>query len=181
MQSMFIMDGKSPSNIPSSCQAGKSFKFTLSHIVSGPKGGLRIMYHKWGSWHHFFSTVQSIRPKVIIEPQIQPLTGEQVLMRNANSDPNGRLDLPANGVWGGCLGRAHNDVRVFNPFQDWTPRQLFELYHYHQNEKKSKYEQHILEVEHASSITPLTLSSTGGIYDQHYFSFLFLKTGWKNI
>ena len=51
---------------------------------------------------------------VCIEPPLQPLEGET--LHGATSLKEGaRLDIAANGFWGGRYERAFFDVRVFNP------------------------------------------------------------------
>ena len=74
-----------------------------------------------------------------------------------------RLDVSANGVWGGRFEKTFFDVRVFNPHapsnKNLTPSAC---YRKHEREKKRAYEQRIREVEH-SSFTPLVLSATGGM------------------
>ena len=39
-----------------------------------------------------------------------------ILFIYSNSEQNARLDVAANGVWGGRFERTFFDVRVFNPF-----------------------------------------------------------------
>ena len=38
---------------------------------------------------------------VVIEPRFQPLSGETLQYKTANRDDNARLDIAANGFWGG--------------------------------------------------------------------------------
>ena len=38
---------------------------------------------------------------VSVEPHLQPLSGEALCFKTANSDSNARLDIAANGFWGG--------------------------------------------------------------------------------
>ncbi len=64
-----------------------------------------------------------------------------------NSQPGARLDIAANGFWGGRFQKTYLDVRVFNS---------------QSNLKKRAYEQRIREIENAS-FTPLVLSATGGL------------------
>ena len=49
---------------------------------------------------------------VVVEPQLQPLTGESLKFRTANSDPGARLDISANGLQGERLERSFNDVWI---------------------------------------------------------------------
>ena len=74
-----------------------------------------------------------------------------------------RLDVAANGFWGGRFEKAFLDVRVFNPsIRSYRQTSLQAVYRRHEQEKKCQYDQRVREVEHAT-FTPLVLSSTGGM------------------
>jgi len=81
----------------------------------------------------------------------------------ANLQDRARLDISANGVWGGRFEKTFLDVWVFNPHtpsnRNKTPSAC---YRKHEREKKRAYAQRILEAEH-SSFTPLVFSATGGM------------------
>ena len=82
---------------------------------------------------------------------------------SANRQDGARLDIAANGFWGGSCERTFFDVRVFNPHAPsnrCTPSSS--CYRKHELLKKRAYEQRIREVEHAS-FTPLVISATGGL------------------
>ena len=100
---------------------------------------------------------------VRIEPDLQPLTGEVLTGASSNSQDGARLDIAANGFWGGRYQRTYLDVRVFNPHAA-SNRQtsVATCYRKHEAIKKRAYEQRIREVEH-SSFTPLVLSATGSL------------------
>ena len=51
-----------------------------------------------------------------IEPDLQPLTGEQLSLATSNRAEGARPDVAANGFWGGRYERALFDVKVFNPY-----------------------------------------------------------------
>ena len=97
-----------------------------------------------------------------IEPDLQPVSSDQLSDATANSQDGARLDVSANGV-GGRYEKTYFDVRVFNPHapsnKNLTPSAC---YRKHEREKKRAYEQRVREVEH-SSFTPLILSATGGM------------------
>ncbi len=52
---------------------------------------------------------------VCVEPELQPLNGEQMEYVTSNTQDGARLDIAANGLWGGRHERTFFDVRVFNP------------------------------------------------------------------
>ena len=80
----------------------------------------------------------------------------------AISTEGARLDVAANGFWGGRHERAFFDIRVFNPLAQSNNQQLTSCYRKHENIKKRAYEQRVREVEHGH-FTPVVLSLTGGM------------------
>ena len=78
----------------------------------------------------------------------------------ANITEGARLDIAANGLWGGRFERTYFDMRVFNPHA--ASNRQTNPYRKHEMVKKCAYESRIQEIEH-SSFTPLMISSTGGL------------------
>ena len=77
---------------------------------------------------------------------------------SANTKEGTRLDIAANGFWGGCFERAYFDVRVFNPHAPLSRQQsLPATYRTHERAKVLAYEQRVRELEHGS-FTPLVMS-----------------------
>ena len=104
-----------------------------------------------------------------------------ILFIYSNSEQNARLDVAANGVWGGRFERTFFDVRVFNPFAKSnmdTP--LATTYRRHENDKRRQYEQRVIQVEH-SSFVPLVFSATGGTSKStsNFYRHLALKLSMK--
>ena len=100
---------------------------------------------------------------VATENSLQLITTETFTNATANTQQGARLDIVANGVWGGPFERAYFDVRVFNPFAPSNNHSSIQAtYRHHENIKKRHYERRIREVEH-SSFTPLVFSTTGGL------------------
>ena len=82
-------------------------------------------------------------------------------------DPTGklgdsaRLDISARGVWSG-LDKTLFDVRIFHPgSESYKDKTLDSLYKRHENEKKKKYLEHVIETEKCT-FTPLVFSTSGG-------------------
>ena len=102
----------------------------------------------------------------MVEPELQPLTGETLACATSNPSDGARLDIAVNGFRGDRYEKSFLDVRVFNshaPSNNKTS--INSCYQKHENEKKKAYEQRICEVEH-SSFTPLVLSATGSMAKQ---------------
>ena len=109
------------------------------------------------------SMLSEVCHAVTIEPHLQPLSGESLSHRSANTEDNARLDIAAYGFWGSRFERAFFDVRVFNPCtRSNRQASLQSTYRRHKQEKKRQYDQRIREVEH-STFTPLVFSTTGGM------------------
>ena len=152
--------GWNPPRTPLNCPCGSSF--SLSHSLSCPKGGLPTVRHN--EIRDFTASLLSkVCHSVAVEPTLQPINGELLNGASANVQDGARLDIVANGVWGGPFERSYFDVKVFNPLAHSNIQpQLSTTYRNHEKAKKRLYEQRIREVEH-SSFTPLILSTTGGL------------------
>ena len=72
---------------------------------------------------------------VSTKPHLQPLTGEALRFRTANSESNACLDIAANGFWVGRFECSFFDVRVFNPGAPSNHLVKF-AYRYHEKEKR---------------------------------------------
>ena len=98
-----------------------------------------------------------------IEPPLQPLSGEQLILRSANREDGARLDIAADDFWGRDRNRAFFDIRVFSPFaQSYRNTTLSQCYKKNEQEKKRAYDQRIRDVEHGS-FSPLVFSTSGGM------------------
>ncbi len=129
------------------------------NVLSCPKGGFPSLRH---------NEIRDITANLLsevcsIEPHLQPISGEHLPGTTANITEGARLDIAANGLWGGRFERTYFDVRVFNPHAASNRQTNPSLcYRKHENVKKRAYESRIQEIEH-SSFTPLVMSSTGGL------------------
>ena len=99
---------------------------------------------------------------VCIEPNLQPITNETLRGASAITEDGARLDIAANGFWGGRFEKAYFDVRIFNPHAPSNRQQcLAGTYRKHERIKIRAYEQRVREVEQGS-FTPLVMSLSGG-------------------
>ena len=146
--------------MPVSCACGSHF--TVEHSLSCPKGGFPTIRHNEvrdtvAGW------MSEVCNDVCVEPPLQPLTGEALSGASAITEDGARLDIAANGFWGGRHDRAFFDVRIFNPYAPSNHQPtLAATYRKHEQCKKRAYEQRVREVERGS-FTPLVLSLTGGL------------------
>ena len=152
--------GWTPDRLPAKCDCGSTL--SVEHALSCTKGGFPSIRHN--EIRNLTATLLTeVCHEVCIEPELQPLTSEVLTRSTANSQAGARLDIAANGVWGGTFEKTYFDVRVFNPHAP-SKRHTNPQSAYRKPEqiKKRAYEQRIREVEH-TTFTPLVLSATGGL------------------
>ena len=137
----------------------------MEHALSCPKGGFPSIRHN-EIWDLTANLLTEVCSDVCIEPDLQPITGEVLIGATSNAQDGARLDIAANGFWGGRFERTYFDVRLFIPHAP-SHRQssLHACYRKQESLKKRAYEQRVREVEH-SSFTPLVLSATGGMANE---------------
>ena len=151
--------GWTPLHVPTHCACGESF--SVQHALSCPKGGFPTLRHN--EVRDLTAQLMSeVCHDVSIEPHLQPLTGEALNGATAIATDGARLDVAANGFWGGRHERAFFDIRVFNPLAKSNSHSISSCYRKHKNIKRRAYGQRIREIEHGC-FTPLVLSLTGGM------------------
>ena len=134
----------------------------MEHALSCPNGGFPSIRQNEVR-DITVSLLSEVCQGVSREPHLQPLSGETMSHRSANTDNGARLNIAAFGFWGGRFEKAFLDVRVFNPCaQSNRQVSLPSAYRRHEQEKKRQYEQRVQEVEH-SIFTPLVMSTTRGM------------------
>ena len=149
-----------PSYMPIICVCGSDF--SIEHALTCKTGGFIIMRHN-EIRDLLANLLTDVCHNVILEPHLQPLSGESLSSSSATREENARLDVGVNGFWGERFERAYIDVRVFNPHAPSNlSSQISSTYRRHEREKRLKYDQRVREVEHASFV-PFVLSCTGGI------------------
>ena len=155
--------GWAPANLATTCVCGKAF--TVDHALSCGRGGFPMIRHN-EIRNLTAQLLTEVCSEVCLEPELQPVSPDQLQGATANRQDGARLDVAANGVWGGSFEKTYFDVRVVNPYAASNRRQSqAAMYRSHEREKKRAYEQRIREVEH-SSFTPLVFSATGGMGSQ---------------
>ncbi len=149
--------GWCPPNTATNCACGANF--TIEHALSCPRGGFQSI--RYNEIRDLTATLMTeVCNDVCVEPDLQALSSKTMARRTAITTDNARLDIAANGFWGGRLERTFIDVRVFNPHASSNrSTSLEQCFRKHELEKKRAYEQRVREAEHAS-FTPLVLSAS---------------------
>ena len=121
------------------------------------------MIHRHNELRDFTaSLLTEVCHNVAIEPKLQPLDGETLQYRSANTDTEARLDVRARGFWNQGQD-AYFDIRAFNPnAPSYCSQDLHHLYRKHEQKKKREYNGRVLEIENGV-FTPLVFSTSGGI------------------
>ena len=145
-------------NFPSTCECGANF--SVDHALTCKKGGFVSIRHN-EIRNITASLLKEVCHDVRVEPPLQPVVGED-LPSNSNLADEARLDICARGFW--ASGQmAFYDVRVFNPLaKRYRNIPLPKCYQVNEKEKKVKYNNRIIEIEHGT-LTPLVFSATGEI------------------
>ena len=130
---------------------------TVEHSLSCPKGGFPSIRHNEvrdtvGCW------LSEVCNDVCIEPTLQPITGETLTGASAKAEDGARLDIAANGFWGGHYERAYFNMGVFNPLAPSNRQQCLASTY---KRIKIRACERVREVEHGS-FTPIVMSVSGG-------------------
>ena len=121
-----------PNAIPSHCACGKSF--SIPHVLSCARGGYPSIRHI----EIRDLTAYLLTEVCSTEPTLQPITGEVFNHATAITEDGARLDIAANGFWGGRLECAFFYVRVYNPHAPSNQRHHPSAsYRHHENLKKT--------------------------------------------
>ena len=152
--------GWRPTHLPSHCICGR--QFTVEHALNCPRGGFPSIRHN-EIRDITADLLSEICHSVGTEPNLQPVTEEQLTHRSANREDGARLDIVAESFWGRDRQCAFFDVRVFNPFaQSYRNTSLSQCYRRNEMEKKRAYDERVREIEHGS-FSPLVFSTSGGM------------------
>ena len=146
-------------DLPSSCVCGE--RFTINHALSCKKGGFVAQRHD--SIRDFLTLLTSkVCKNVESEPRLQPLDNEQFCHRTAITSPEARLDIKAGGFWQRGV-TAFFDVRITHVNSKCNQNKpTIAIFKEHENEKKRKYQQRVLDVE-MGTFMPLVLGTNVGM------------------
>ena len=143
---------------PQTCACGQPF--SVNHALVCKCGGY-IGYRHDQLRDLTAKLLEEVCANVAIEPQLQPLQGEE-LGRSANREDGARLDIRATGFWNHAQD-AFFDIRVFYPFaSSYQNSRLQSLYKQHETKKRTEYGRRVREIE-GGSFTPLVFTTGGGM------------------
>jgi hypothetical protein len=145
-------------NTPQYCACGD--KFDINHALTCTKGGYIIMRHN-RIRDLEASILRDICKDVKVEPALLPI-GNPTTTTSSNKSEGARLDVSAVGIWN-PMERTFLDVRVVHPnAKSYKDQSIEQIYRNHESQKKSAYNNRIIQVERAS-FTPLVFSTSGGM------------------
>ena len=146
-------------NTPQSCGCGATV--SVDHAMICHTGGFPTIRHN-EIRDITASLLTEVCHNVATEPPLQPLSGEILNHRTANTEDGACLDIRARGFWNGTQD-AFFDVRVFHPnASSYRSLSLQAAFRRHKQTKKRVYGERVRKVEHGV-FTPLVLSTTGGL------------------
>ena len=131
----------------------------MEHALTCNRGGFSFLRHN-EIRDLSAKLLTEVCPNVGIEPGLQPLSGETLVMRTANRQDEARLDIRAQGFWGERWHDAFFDVRVFNPHAPSNHHTSPTACYKKHEEKQRAYDQRVQEIKHGT-FTPLVFSATG--------------------
>ena len=106
--------------------------------------------------------LEGVLNDVEVEPQLLPLTGENLRYQTAIRGDEARLDIRARGLWERGQ-QAFLDTRVFDPNASrYLNTSIQQCYNINEKEKKRNYSERILQIDHGT-FTPLVFSLYGGM------------------
>ena len=152
--------GWTPTRLPLKCVCGSDF--VVEHALNCPRGGLPSQRHN--ELRNLTAALLSeVCNDVATEPELQPLSGENLHYRTAITTDGARLDVKAQGFWGSTNTKDYFDVKVFNPYaKSYRKRPQPQVFSQLEQSKRRAYEERIRDVEHGT-FTPLIFSATGGL------------------
>ena len=105
---MCLRYGWKPNNTPQTCNCGAQFK--VNHAMICHMGGFPTIRHN-EIRDITASLLTEVCNNVTTEPPLQPLSGENMTARSANTNDGARVDIRARGFWN-VSQDAFFDVRV---------------------------------------------------------------------
>ena len=90
--------GWPPPGTPTHCVCGANF--SVEHVFSCPRGGFPSIRHN-EIRDITANLLTQVCHDVLVEPELQPLTGEVLALRTSNATDGARLDVSMKGFWGG--------------------------------------------------------------------------------
>jgi hypothetical protein len=145
---------------PRKCVCGENN--TVNHLLICKKGGYVSLRHN--SLRDLFKELMTNASckDVYTEPILLNTDGVKLSPGTITTD-DARVDISARSVWN-PLERALFDVRVFHAPapSNRNLKTIPAMYRHHENEKKRKYGDRIIQIERAT-FTPLVFSTTGGM------------------
>jgi hypothetical protein len=151
--------GWTPTNLLSHCICGTSL--SVEHALNCKCGGFPSLRHNEVR-DITADLLTEVCHNVMVEPPLQPLSGESLSHRSAITEDNARVDVAVSSFWS-AHQRSFLDVRVYNPFSCTYAKSTLKACHRrHEAEKRRQYSERVNSVEFGS-FTPLVFTTAGGM------------------
>ena len=149
-------------NTPSYCQCSK--ENDIDHALNCKKGGYVSLRHNRVRDLEAL-LMKEVCHNVQTEPELLPIEieieAEEEENRPGNAANKARLDVAGVGVWG-AYEKTFLDIRIMHPNSlSYVNKPIKDVYELHENEKKRKYNERVLQIE-KGSFTPIVGSTFGG-------------------
>ncbi len=151
--------GWSIPDMPRYCACGK--RNSTDHALDCKLGGFVHIRHN-NIRDAEAKIMKEVAYDVKVEPQLQPVAKPSELANGSNTADSARLDVSARGIF--CsFENTFFDVRITNPNSpSQQDKNLADIYKKHEKEKMTAYNDRILQVEKATFV-PLVYITTGGM------------------
>ena len=144
-------------NTPSFCQC--KAENTIDHALSCKSGKYIYMRHD-RIRDLEANLMKEVCYDVHTEPTLLPIEGEGPQIKGNQAD-KARLDVAGVGVWG-AYEKTFLDIRITHPnCPTHVNKPIKDVYVHHEQEKKRKYNERVLQIEKAS-FTPIVGTTFGG-------------------
>ena len=132
---------------------------SVDHSLMCKLGGYTSMRHN--PVRDSEAQMREVCRDVQTEPTLLPIN-ENDYQRKVNTADNARLDISARRLWNSCE-KTFFDIGITHPTsQSYFGKSLAEVYQQHEQEKKDKYNQRMIDIK-KSSFNPLVFTTTGGL------------------
>jgi hypothetical protein len=163
VDAIYMRYGWTIPDLPLVCACGENF--SVQHSLDCLLGGYRTIQHNEVRDVLAQAMREAGHTAVEVEPQLQPLSGEEFKYNSANKEPDARSDIKVCGFWR-KMQQAFFDVKVVSPYaRSYSRLTTVSLYRMAEKSKMREYKERIEQVEHGA-FNALVFTTAGGAAPQ---------------